>query len=247
MKATRFEYRFRFIIHLLLFVLGFTAPWDYAWQLDPSGPNAHAWGVLAARLAETQWCSIVAAFNGLLVLGIVFAALGAFLRTWGAAYLSYKIVQSHAMHGSSIIADGPYRFMRNPLYLGTFFHALALALLMPPSGAIFCIVTIGLLQLRLILAEEPFLAAQLGQPYLDYCARVPRIVPALTPRVPAGGMRPHWPQAILGEIYVICVAVAFAGLGWRYNQLLLIRCVLISLGVSLVVRALLPRGAAETA
>ena len=37
------------------------------------------------------------------------------------------------------------------------------------------------------------------------------------------------------------VAGSFAVAGWRYNAALLIQCVLVSLGVSLVLRALGPR------
>jgi protein-S-isoprenylcysteine O-methyltransferase Ste14 len=237
MKATPFEFRFRFIIHAVLFVLGFTAPWDRALHLDSSGPNAHTWGLLAAKLTH----GTLSGFDLLLALAILFAALGAFLRMWGAAYLGAGIVQSHTMHGNSVLADGPYRRTRNPLYLGTFLHTLALALLMPPSGAIFTIVTIGLFQLRLIFAEESFLTAKLGQPYRDYCKRVPRIFFSPIPRVPPSGAQPRWLQAGLGEIYMIGVVISFAVFGWRYNAFLLTQCVLVSLGVSLVVRAAMPR------
>jgi protein-S-isoprenylcysteine O-methyltransferase Ste14 len=237
MKATPFEFRFRFIIHAILYTLGFWAPWDLAWHLDPTGPNVHTWGLLAAKLTH----GTLAGFDFLLACAILCAALGAFLRIWGAAYLGAGIVQSHGMHGDSVLADGPYRRVRNPLYLGTFLHTFALALLMPPSGAIFTIVTIGLFQLRLIFAEEPFLAAKLGQPYLDYCKRVPRLLFSPTPRVPPSGAQPHWLQAVLGEIYMIGVVISFAVFGWRYNAFLLTQCVLVSLGVSLVVRAAMPR------
>ncbi len=37
------------------------------------------------------------------------------------------------------------------------------------------------------------------------------------------------------------VFVSFAVLGWRYNSVLIIKGVLISLGVSLIVRAFLPK------
>jgi protein-S-isoprenylcysteine O-methyltransferase Ste14 len=236
-KATAFEFRFRFLIHALLYTLGFAVPWNLAWHIDPSGANPHVWGILAARLA----LGTATAFNLLLLLGILFASLGAFLRTWGAAYLGAGVVQSQSMHGNAVLADGPYRHLRNPLYLGTFLHTFALALLMPPSGAVFTIVTIGLFQLRLIFAEEPFLTAKLGQPYLDYCKRVPRILPSIMPRVPASGAKPHWIQGILGEIYMIGVAVSFAVFGWHYSAFLLIKCVVVALGVSLITRALLPR------
>lgn len=240
MKATPFEYRFRFWIHLVLFVLGFWAPWDFAFRIDPTGPNAHVWGVLASALAGTGALSIIAAFNVLLLLAIACAALGALLRVWGTAYLGYTTVQAQGMKSNAVVADGPYRYLRNPLYLGTWLHTLALALLMPPTGAIFAVLTIALFQIRLILAEEPFLSAKLGQPYLDYCARVPRLLPSLTPRVPSGGAHPQWAQAMLGESYILCAAGSFAIFGWRYNELLLVRCILISLGISLVVRASLP-------
>ncbi len=149
------------------------------------------------------------------------------------------------MHGDSVVAAGPYRRVRNPLYLGTFIHALPLALLMLPSGALFTVVLIGLLQLRLIFAEESFLSAKLGEPYREYCALVPRLVPSLTPRVPASPARPRWGMAFLGEIYMWGVFISFAALGWRYNSMLIIQGVLISLGVSLVARAFVPKARAS--
>ena len=176
------------------------------------------------------------------------AVAGAALRTWGSAYLGANVVQSRAMHtaqaeaASGILQDGPFRYMRNPLYLGTFLHTLALALLMPRSGAIFTVVAIGLMQVRLILAEEAFLSAKLGDRYAAYCALVPRIVPSLKARVAAGGLTPRWGQALLGEIYMWGVAGSFAAVGWRYNAALLIQCVLVSLGVSIVARAVTTKG-----
>jgi hypothetical protein len=116
---------------------------------------------------------------------------------------------------------------------------VALALLMPPTGAVFAVLGTAMLEARLIAGEEPFLRASVPG-YAEYCARVPRIVPSLVPRVAASGARPRWLQALLGEIYMIGVAVCFAVFGWRYNAFLLIRCVLVCVGVSLVVRALWP-------
>jgi protein-S-isoprenylcysteine O-methyltransferase Ste14 len=237
MKASPIEFRFRFLILAVIYVLGFIAPWNYWLHLD----SIRTWQLLAAWPARSGWLSFSTATIVVLLLGIVWALKGAFLRTWGTAYLSPAVVQDPALHGEAIIADGPYRYVRNPLYLGNFIHTLALALLMPPSGAIFCILAISLFQLRLIAAEESFLTAKLGEPYLAYCAKVPRLIPALTPRVPASATQPKWPLAFLGEIYVWGVVVTFATLGWRYNSILLIKGVLISLGLSLIVRAFLPK------
>jgi protein-S-isoprenylcysteine O-methyltransferase Ste14 len=217
MKASPLEFRFRFLIHAIIYFLGFTAPWNYSLHLD----SIRTWQFLAAWLARNGWLTFSAATIAVLVLGILFAFTAAFLRTWASAYLGTSIVQAPDMHGKEVVAAGPYRYLRNPLYLGIFIHTLALALLMPPTGAIFSILAIGFFQLRLIAGEESFLTTKLGESYVAYCAKVPRLVPALTPRVPASTIQPKWPIAFLGEIYM-----------WG---------VVISLGISLIVRAFLPR------
>jgi protein-S-isoprenylcysteine O-methyltransferase Ste14 len=237
MKATPFEFRFRFFVLAAIYLIGFAAPWNYWLHLD----SIRTWQLLAAWPARSGWISFSTATIVVLLLGIACALMGALLRTWGTAYLSPSVVQDRALHGEAVIAAGPFRYVRNPLYLGNLIHTLALALLMPPSGAIFCILAIGTFQLRLIVAEEAFLTAKLGAPYLAYCAKVPRLIPALTPRVSASAMQPKWPLAFLGEIYVWGVVVSFAILGWRYNSILIIKGVLISVGLSLIVRAFLPR------
>jgi protein-S-isoprenylcysteine O-methyltransferase Ste14 len=237
MKASALEFRFRFLILAVIYFLGFAAPWNYWLHLD----SIRTWQLLAAWPARSGWISFSTATIVVLLIGIVCALIGAFLRTWAAAYLSPSVVQAGAMHGEGIVAAGPYRHLRNPLYLGTFLHTFALALLMPPSGAIFCILAVFFFQLHLIAAEESFLASKLGEPYLAYCAKVPRLIPALTPRVPASALRPKWTIAFLGEIYMWGVFISFAILGWRYNSILLIKGVLVSLGISLIVRAFLPK------
>ena len=251
-KASALEFRLRYLLHGVVFALGFWAPWNRWLHLDPTGANAHVWGILAANMVEANWMRIDAAFNLLLVIAIAVALAAALLRTWGGAYLGAAIVQDGTMHTTvsptpfaggpvaGVLTDGPFRRMRNPLYVGTFLHTLALALLMPRSGAIFTIVVIGLMQVRLILGEEAFLTRTVGQPYEAYCKLVPRVLPALRARVAAGGRHARWLQAFVGESYMWIVALSFCFAGWRYNAELLVQCVVVAFGVSLVVRALSP-------
>jgi|UPI00047ECC60 protein-S-isoprenylcysteine O-methyltransferase Ste14 len=237
MKATAFEFRFRFLIHTVLYVLGFVMPWNKWLHLD----TVRTWQWLASMLTRAGWLGFSAATVAVLVVGILFALSAALLRTWAAAYLSSGVVYDSEMHGAQIVADGPYRHMRNPLYLGTFLHTFALALLTMPSGALFMLVTIGLVELRLIGAEEVFLREKLGEPYREYCARVPRIVPSLRPRIEGSGAKPSWGMGVLGEIYMWGVVISFAGLGWMYNAVLILQGVVVSVGVSLIARAFVPK------
>jgi protein-S-isoprenylcysteine O-methyltransferase Ste14 len=237
MQATSFEFRYRFWFIVVIYTLGFTVPWDFVLHLDGSGPNAHVWGLLAVLLSKGGTINISAAFNMLLVAAIVCAFAGAWLRTWGSAYLGTGVVHDLSMRGDSVVADGPYRHVRNPLYVGSWLNLLALALLMPASGAVFTIVLMVLFLLRLILGEEAFLTAKLGDPYRAYLAKVPRLLFSPAARVPASGAQADWAPAALTEVYMWGSALSFAVLGWRYNAMLLLQCVLVSVGVSLVVKA----------
>ena len=251
MKASALEFRLRYLVHGVIYALGFTAPWNYL--LNQNAGTAEFWSgktlwlPAALEIERAGWMSLTGASNLLLVLGILFALASAGLRTWGAAYLGSAVVKDAGMHGNAVVADGPYRFLRNPLYLGTFLHTFAVALLMPPSGAVFAIVAIAIEQLRLIGGEESFLQGKLGQSYMDYKAKVPGLWPSLRAKVPASGTRPAWPMAVLGEIYFWGVAIAFASVGMRYNALLVTQGVMISVGVSLVARAFVPKVAAAPA
>jgi protein-S-isoprenylcysteine O-methyltransferase Ste14 len=236
MKATALEFRFRYLIHAVIYALGFTTPWNKWLHLD----SIRTWQWIAALPSRSGWLSFQSATVLVLIFGILCALIAASLRTWAAAYLNSSIVKDSSMHGNQVVAEGPYRFLRNPLYVGTFVHTFALALLMPPSGALFCIVFIGLFQLRLIAGEEAFLTTKLGEPYLIYRTKVPALFPALTPRVPASSEHAQWPQAFLGELYMWGVVIAFAAVGWRYNSFLIIQGVVVSLGISLIARAFIP-------
>ncbi len=255
MPATQFEYRFRFIIHAILFALGFglipllsaVTP-GILQALDIT--TRSTWLIASSAIARERLLTFSTATIVVLILAIVFMALAAWLRVWGAAYIGASVVKSPIMHADgpgsrAMLADGPYRHTRNPLYLGTLLHTFGLAILMPPVGAAFTIALIWIFQVRLALAEEPFLNARYGQPYIDYMRAVPRFLPTPAPQVPSAGDKPHWLQAILGEIYFLGALLTLAIFGWNFNAQPLQRGILISLGIALITRAFLPKPAQE--
>ncbi|MFC5863613.1 methyltransferase family protein [Acidicapsa dinghuensis] len=235
MKATHLEFRLRLWISVAILFLGFWAPWIEWFQL---GSRTTAWLWLGFQLSRIG-IPASSAIQVATAIAIAAAAIAVVLRVWASAYLGHSVVTNSEMKAGAVMADGPFRHVRNPLYIGSMLMNVAIVMLMPPSGALVALVLIGLFVLRLIFGEEAFLSAQLGQPYLDYCKAVPRLFPALRSRVPKGGQRPQWVRAALSELTPIGVLVSFAALSWQYNAQLLIRAVLISFGVSLVVRAMM--------
>ncbi|GAA3640588.1 methyltransferase family protein [Microlunatus ginsengisoli] len=76
---------------------------------------------------------------------------------------------------SALLESGPYRFSRNPLYVGLLALYAGLALLAGSWGALVLLplAWAGLLW-GAILPEEAYLRAELGRPYEDYRSRVRR-------------------------------------------------------------------------
>ena len=237
MRATSWEYRLRVPIQILIFVLGL---WPF-WEVWLGLSTKSTWLLVSAWCARQGWLGFQAATVVLLLIAVLFTALAAWLRVWGAAYLGAGVVSSPQMHAPALLADGPYRRTRNPLYLGTLLHAVGVAMLMPPAGGLFTIAAIWIVQFRLAMAEEPYLEQRFGAAYTAFRTRVPQFLLSPKALVPPTGAKAHWWQALAGESYFVGVAVTLLAFGWDFNAQPLIRGILISFGVSLVLQALLPR------
>jgi protein-S-isoprenylcysteine O-methyltransferase Ste14 len=235
MKASAIEFRLRMAINLTIVLLGFWAPWIDCWSLGPRIPLLE-W--LALELSRLGLLHFTVAVPVVSVTVALLAATGAALRVWGAAWLGPGTVLHGQMQAGSVMADGPYRYVRNPLYLGLWFMLAALAFLMPPTGALFVLIVEPIFLLRLILGEEAFLAGQLGEPYRNYLRAVPRFLPRLRTSVPPTGRKPRWLAAVLSELTPIAVFVALVVYVWSYDYRLTDRVILVGFGGSLIARAL---------
>ena len=110
------------------------------------------------------------------------------LMLWG--YLQYRLCGLYRIkHGGGgpgletpperLVSVGPYAFTRNPMYLGhvIFLTGLTLTLKSWFAGLI-TIAVAGWFHSR-VLSDDKNLIKRLGQPYLDYQARVKRWIPGL--------------------------------------------------------------------
>ena len=243
MRARAIEFRLRVALMAVIVTLGFWAPWIEAWGSSIAffqRMSVLEW--LALELSRLGVVRFTQASAIVIVTGALIAASAVLLRVWGSAYLGGAIVNSGKMKAGIVTSDGPYRYVRNPLYLGSWLMVVAMAFVMPPTGASFAVVLAALLLLRLVFAEEAFLDANLGEPYLDYRRAVPRLLPRLRTTMQGTGAKPHWPRALVMELNPIGVFLTLAILSWSYDHTLMIKAILISFGVSLVVRALMPPG-----
>ena len=108
--------------------------------------------------------------------GAVISGLGLALILWAA--LLFRRAGTNIrpyLPSTALVVAGPYRFTRNPMYLGMSAILLGAAIF---AGSITPFIVIpafmALVQERFIVPEEEKLEATFGRGYLEYKSRVPR-------------------------------------------------------------------------
>jgi protein-S-isoprenylcysteine O-methyltransferase Ste14 len=130
----------------------------------------------------------------ILGLAALLVAGAAMLRTWATAYLESGVVQDPKLRTEAVVADGPYRYVRNPLYFANVLMALCMGMLASRSGWVPIVLAMTVFQYRLLAREELELLRTQGERYRAYLKSVPRLFPALRPRIDSGDRKPRWKQ-----------------------------------------------------
>ncbi|HVN09463.1 MAG TPA: isoprenylcysteine carboxylmethyltransferase family protein [Patescibacteria group bacterium] len=209
MQASRFEFRYRWWMISSIFVLAFSA-----YAIDPvnCGAAIAEWMARQRGMAATRDSyRVIFAFGAFLV------GVASFLRTWGTAYLREDVMRDARVHTERLLADGPYRHVRNPLYLGNILLAAGVGLMASRVGFVILAAGMTLFVVRLILREEADLGRDQGESYRRYCGAVPRLLPSVLPRVAPAGNTPKWGQAIRAELTYWLFAAAVAAFAFTLN------------------------------
>src|SRR5579875_125857 len=154
------EYRMRAWIFALIFFAVFQL---YRW--DHVSAAAAMAGLLTCGGGDVH-----AMQRWIFAIGAAATLLAAALRTWAAAYMRSSVVHDPRVQDSRLVADGPYRYLRNPLYLGTLLMGTGVGVAASRSGFVALVAAIMVFQYRLILREERALTATLGERYRRYLA-----------------------------------------------------------------------------
>ncbi len=124
-------------------------------------------------LAILTWDTYIIKNIFLRIAGVVLFIGGNALAIWGLVELG-----TYASSGLEyrLVTTGPYRYTRNPQYLGDII-ALAGAILLVNSFYFTVASGLGIIIFYMLpYAEEPWLREKYGDEYLEYCRRVPRFI-----------------------------------------------------------------------
>src|SRR5262249_47909177 len=128
MRASAVEFRNRFWIVGLIFSIGF--------MLNVVDHKLAAiW--LLELIHRHELADNAQSLRGLKLMfgiGALFVAAAAMMRTWATAYLQADVVHDPKLRTEGVVADGPYRFVRNPLYFATILMTLGLGLMASRTG-----------------------------------------------------------------------------------------------------------------
>jgi protein-S-isoprenylcysteine O-methyltransferase Ste14 len=190
--GTKAEFKYRVWFFALLFCVSFFC---YAFDRENAAQFVANW--LAREFPHFNsdaWVRILLGAGAAL---IFFAAT---IRIWGTSYLHASVMHDSKLHSERLVADGPYRHVRNPLYFGNVVMSFGMGATMSRTGFFVIVIGMFIFTYRLIFREESELSESQGESYREYCAAVPRLLPSLSPRVPSAGNVPNWLDGFTGEL-----------------------------------------------
>jgi protein-S-isoprenylcysteine O-methyltransferase Ste14 len=141
--------------------------------------------------------------------GTLLAIMAWAIRVWGASYLSARVVWNPDARTNALLVDGPFRYLRNPLYLGNALLALGIGTLASPYGFAILIIGHAFALPMLIRFEERGLRERYGAAYDAYARAVPAFIPRLTPAHVRGSVTgtPSLAQGLRAEILSAALAI----------------------------------------
>jgi protein-S-isoprenylcysteine O-methyltransferase Ste14 len=108
--------------------------------------------------------------------GLALIAFGSWIRLWaGAVFYSQNANMVSFKVPPKLVTTGPWKYSRNPLYLGLIIIGLGFSILFfSYSDIILTLVGAVLLHLEVVMHEERVLSRKFGNIYLDYKAQIRR-------------------------------------------------------------------------
>ena len=115
-------------------------------------------------------------------MGVLCIAAGEFIRIWAVGYAGASTRARTLGAARDLVTTGPYRYVRNPLYLGNFLLSLGVCFVANVYWLIAVLIVGYFFQyLPIIALEESYLMESCGQVYQTYRERVSRFIPQFHP------------------------------------------------------------------
>lgn len=124
----------------------------------------------------------------------LFLAAFPILFGWLLNIITYGVLRKK----KNLITHGPYAFVRNPFYIGTFVSDAGMCIAANPLNITIALITVAYFSIQFftygkqMLSEEKELSRLFGEEYRLYCERTPRLIPSLLAGIRFGGLHLGW-------------------------------------------------------
>jgi S-adenosylmethionine-diacylglycerol 3-amino-3-carboxypropyl transferase len=169
MKIQKFEFEFRIFISFGLVIL--ISALSFSVFAGLPGNAVALGGLLGVPASRSRALGYLAA--------ALFMAGASFLRIWSGSVLTSRRMMSFKVKTDALLSSGPYKLVRNPIYLADFVAFTGFALCLPPIGLLLPVL-LFLHYTQLIGYEEISLWKEFGRDYEIYQSRVPRLLPGFS-------------------------------------------------------------------
>jgi protein-S-isoprenylcysteine O-methyltransferase Ste14 len=146
MGASDFEFRYRFWIFGAIFFIAFGT---YNADHVNASQALIEWLARLRGVAAADW-----QYHAIFAIAALFCVANAAVRTWATAYLNPEVMVDSRLHTTRLLADGPYRYVRNPLYFGNVLLAIGFGMMASRIGFVILVGGMIVFVYRLILREE---------------------------------------------------------------------------------------------
>lgn len=139
-------------------------------------PAIYFVSILAGILLQIVWPFSIVPFLWLRAAGLILIGLAVVVSIWGdQEFKRHETAVNPDQPPTFLVTTGPYRFSRNPMYVGLTLLQLGFALTFNSFWLVLTLVPTLLIMSRGVIdREEQFLATMFGQTYIDYRNRVRR-------------------------------------------------------------------------
>jgi protein-S-isoprenylcysteine O-methyltransferase Ste14 len=133
-------------------------------------------GLVIDRWLPLDGLAMLLSWPARVVLAFFFLAASAGLGI--PALLAFRAAGTHVepwKPATALVADGIFRRLRNPMYVGIVLFLVGLAVLLASDGILLTtLVLVPVLHFGVVRREERYLAAKFGEAYRRYMETVPR-------------------------------------------------------------------------
>lgn len=177
---------------------------------DPLFRFLYRWRVRAGILSAVLALIFADPETKSLIGGIILSSIGLILRAWSSGHIRKE---------KELTVSGPYRYTRNPLYLGNLFMGIGIAVAAWSWWVLGLVVLYFLLFYpAVIYIEREKMQALFPEEYMNYFHKVPLFFPRLSPAF-RGGQKFSWKRYLknreiralagMGLFWVLLVAKMF--------------------------------------